>query len=147
MKSIEELLSSLDRTPEHVVVAARQSFRCRAAGDQLAELTYDSSEDLLGLTSSVRGTSTRQLCFATEDSSVEIELREDAQLLVGQLIPSGPVEIELTIPSGSEAGDVRWRERADEVGRFAIDDVPAGPIRLRWTASSGRQVSTEWFRS
>jgi hypothetical protein len=132
-----------DAVPASAVSAAKAGFRWRAIDDELAELAYDSSDDLLGLTN-VRGASTRQLCFAAHAVSMEIELRDEAQLLVGQLIPTGPAEIELV--ALARPGVTR-RELADEVGRFAIDEVPAGPIRLRWTGASGRRLATDWFRA
>jgi hypothetical protein len=132
-----------DAVPATAVEAAKGGFKWRATGDELAELTYDSSDDLLGLTS-VRGASTRQMCFAAGSASVEIELRDNARLLVGQVIPTGPAEVELV--AFAEPGPAR-RQRADEVGRFVVEDLPAGPVRLRWIEGSGRRVATDWFRA
>lgn len=143
-RRIAEWLRADDTVPSSAVIAAKDGFRWRATDEDLAELTYDSSDDLLGLTN-VRGASTRQLCFAAGPASVEVELRDESQLLVGQLIPTGPAEIEL-IALAEPA--VAKKELADDVGRFAIDGLPAGPIRLRWTEGrSGRRVATDWFRA
>lgn len=143
---IGALLRAEDAIPAHVVDAARASYHCRAAEDELAELTYDSFDDLFGLTA-VRGSSTRQLCFAAGDTSVELELREGAQLLVGQLIPTGSADVELATPADPRSRQPRRRLRADELGRFAIEDLPAGPIRLRFTPAAGRPMTTDWFRT
>jgi len=132
-----------DSVPPSAITAAKAGFSWRSTDESLAELTYDSSDDLLGLTN-VRGSSTRQLCFAAGAGSVEIELRDESDLLVGQVIPTGPDEIELISVARPTAPR---RAPADELGRFAIGSLPAGPIRLRWTEGSGRRVATDWFRA
>jgi hypothetical protein len=140
--SVAGWLRAEDAVPATAVEAAKDGFKWRATDDELAELTYDSADDLLRLTD-VRGASTRQLCFAAGPASVEIELRDDARMIVGQVIPTGPADIQVV----AFAGGTALSRKADEVGRFVVEDVPAGPIRLRWSQGSGRRVATDWFRA
>jgi hypothetical protein len=128
-----------DRT---VVGAARGVFAWRQA---FADLESDlallelSSDSLLEPELAVRSAgpdSPRILTFENEGTGVEIEVSDHG--IVGQLIPPGPGEVELLTAAGPVGG-----VSADEVGCFAFESVPAGPIRIAVRAAD-RTVMTDW---
>ncbi|MGH9163937.1 MAG: hypothetical protein ACRDZW_00270 [Acidimicrobiales bacterium] len=140
-----ELLSRLaqvalrtDAVPPAVMAAARASFTWRTVDDELAELTYDSGivPELAGVRS-YEGA--RQLTFEAPGLVLEMELSEGLQV-VGQVVPPQPASIELRHPGGAIA------VQADDLGRFAVAGVPAGPVSLRCQGLSGSAaITTDWL--
>jgi hypothetical protein len=122
-----------DPVPADLFTAARNAFALRTLDEELADLLFDSLLDdaLVG----VRGSTTRQLTFGVEDLTIDVDL--DAGGLIGHLSPSGPATVELQTPDSILDADV------DDLGRFFLDQRPAGPFRLR-VAVAGKWVTTEW---
>lgn len=131
--------NQFDPVPAAVSAAARAAFAWRAMGGELAELIYDSWVDDSAL-AGVRGSSdTRQLTFEAPGLTVEVEVGEGAApRLVGQLVPAYPGTVELRHGGGSLTVAV------DDTGRFAAENLPAGPLSLRCTADASSPVETEW---
>jgi hypothetical protein len=132
-------LEAVDPVPEHVLDAAKGAFTWRTIDAELASLVFDSAaEDLIG----VRSAETlRQLTFSAPGFEVELIILSDAtRRLVGQLVPPQPAEIVLH----HEAGETVVQ--SDSLGRFTIDDVPVGSVRLtcRLDGEEGSVVQTEW---
>ena len=132
-------LDAVDPVPEHVLDAAKAAFTWRTIDAELASLVFDSAaEDLIG----VRSAETpRQLTFSSPGFEVELIILSDAtRRLVGQLVPPQPAEIVLHHETGERA------VRSDSLGRFTIDDVPVGSVRLtcRLQGENGPAVQTEW---
>ena len=106
---------------------------------ELAELTSDlmSDNQLAGVRS---GRTPMRLTFEAARFTVELEVLKTAtgRRLLGQFIPPTPGEVEVRHRAGTTS------VAADEVGRFRVDDVAAGPVSLRCVAGS-RAVQTDWF--
>lgn len=144
LATLRDVAGRADPPPAQVVDAARAAFAWRTVDAELAELSYDSTADdkeLAGLRGP--GTATgRLLSFASGDMTVEIEVSAagGTARLVGQLLPGQPARVEARYPGGTVTTE------ADELGRFAVEDLPAGPLSLRCHLAGGaRPVSTEWF--
>jgi hypothetical protein len=133
-----------DPVPPEVLQAARESFTWRTIDAELAALTYDSAVDDPA-TSVVRGLEgPRMLSFEASELSVELEVTAVGarRRLVGQLVPPQPARVEVRNRAG------RSLVQADELGRFRIEEVAAGPSSLRChlTGPHGTvPVVTDWI--
>jgi hypothetical protein len=122
-----------DPLPASLFASSRAAFALRTLDDELADLLFDSLLDdaLVG----IRGGTARQLTFGVEDLTIDVDLDTDG--LVGHVSPTGPATVELQTPDAIHDADI------DELGRFFLDQPPAGPFRLR-VAVAGKWVTTEW---
>lgn len=132
-----------ERSPEHVREAARAALSWRDPDAALATLVADSADPDQQLESAVRGGGPpRLLAYATADVSIDVEVTEGptgATTLVGHLAPVGSAHIAVDHRDGVAAAT------ADELGRFRVDGVRRGPVRLRCTlAGADTPVHTEW---
>jgi hypothetical protein len=126
-----------DPPPHHVLDAARAAGARVGLEGELLELRFDSLVDAGAATRA--GPGGRVLRFGAPDCTVEVELRGARAVdVVGQLAPAGPDEVELTHAGG------RTRAPVDDLGRFTVEGVPAGPASLAWTAPDGGRVRTAW---
>jgi hypothetical protein len=152
---LAELRSVVDRAdpiPDAVIAAARASFGWRTIDAELAELVADSASSTSAATDSGRtlvgatraGAAPRLLTFEGAGLTVEVEVAETGPTatnrhLVGQLIPVGPASITVRWSGGTRV------VAADEFGRFAVDDIPAGPISMAVArAGAASPVVTSW---
>ena len=131
----------LDPCPVDVLMAAHACFQWRSVDEELADLVFDSAlleADLVGVRSSGGA---RQLAFEAPDLMVEVEVDLDGEpQLMGQLVPSGPAEIEI------RSLDTSVRVAADGEGRFCANGLVRGPMSLRVTPSrpGHEPASTAW---
>jgi hypothetical protein len=138
LADLSSLYESDDPTPERVLAAARGTFAWRDFDHELAHLLDD--ESLVG--QAVRGTGDhRLLTFEAEHLTFVVEATELAhgRKLVGQVVPAGPHELWLESAGGTSAV-----APVDELGRFSLAQLPAGPTRLRCELPDGTRVVTEW---
>ena len=134
-----------DGLPPGVLAAARAAFGLRGVDAELADLVADSFETA----HLVRGPSVRRLlAWAAGTVSVDVEVSGTgpARRLVGTVEGAGgPVTVE-SAAAGRAAGrpaDPVTLE-LDDAGRFSVDGVPGGPVRLRVTRAGARAVITAW---
>lgn len=139
---LRDLFEVTDPVPGHVVEAAEASLTWRTIDAELADLIADSAEaPLVGVRSHESPAGTRLLTFEGQGLLVEVEVSSlgDSRRLLGQLVPPRTAEIEVRWPGGA------LLRTADEVGHFAADAVPPGPVSLvcRFAAAGG-PVATSW---
>ena len=145
-KLLQDLARTVARTdpvPPSVLAAARATFTWRTIDAELAALSYDSVLDERPL-AGIRGAATeRVLTFEASGVSIEVEVREDGQRrsIIAQLVPPQQADVALDHRDGTAS------VVADELGRFAVDDIPAGPVRLRVRNAGPAAVAvhTEWL--
>jgi hypothetical protein len=140
---IREATSVEDAVPDQVVEAAREAWTWRTVDAELAALLHDSTVDD-GALAGVRGPgAVRALSFGAGDHMIEVEIGEDGdrRRLVGQVMPA-PALGERTIVVDRIDGPSLELE-LDELGRFGVDRLPPGLVRLRTMGVDGRVV-TEW---
>ncbi len=145
LAELRRLASVIDPVPAESVAAARSAFAWRTMDAELAdltvlaELTGDSAVDamLAGVRSSAMPT---MLTFDAPGLTIEVEVSEvgEERRLIGQLVPPAAGAVEVRHRGGVTSVAV------DEVGRFSIDGVRAGPVSLRCSAPV-TGVETDWF--
>lgn len=139
LAELRALAAQCDPIPPEAIAAARSAIAWRTMDAELAELTDELSSDpqLTG----VRSVDTPALLtFESAALTVELEVRPTAtgRRLIGQLVPPSRGEVVVRHRGGTST------VAADEVGRFTVDDLPAGPASLRCSAGSAL-VETDWF--
>lgn len=141
--ALGELLRASQPPPSWTVELAKASYGLRAVDAELALLTSDS--DLAPAQSALRsGEAPRLTVFDGQDLSVEIEIEPGARAgswrVVGQLTPTAPARIQVRQPSAEPF----WVE-ADDLGRFAVDQLRKGPLSLICTRAGRPPAVTEWI--
>jgi len=127
-----------DPVPSAVLEAARGALLWRDFDAELAKLL--DGAPLVGQETRTAGDQ-RLLTFEAEHLTFVVEATELAhgRKLVGQVVPAGPRELWL------ESADGESKVAAvDELGRFSLSPLPAGPARLRCELPDGTRVVTEW---
>ncbi|MDQ3897018.1 MAG: hypothetical protein M3326_07185 [Actinomycetota bacterium] len=142
LAELRSAASRVDPVPDAALLAARSAFAWRTMDAELAELTADSlvDDEAMALVRSVDVPAL--LTFEAPGFTLEVEVATTGgrRRLLGQLVPPQPARVEVRHRHG------RLEVAADEVGRFAIDDVPPGPLSLRCEAAApGVVVETDWF--
>jgi hypothetical protein len=136
---LRELAQRADPVPPAVIAAARGSYAWRTIDAELAGLELDTADEqhLAGVRSG--GYGMRMLVFSTPEWSLELAVTDER--IDGQLIPSGPAQVEIRTPAGAVESVV-----ADEFGRFTVIPPPTGMISLHCGKPGGASVVTEWTR-
>jgi hypothetical protein len=148
MGQLRSLFDRLDPVDNGLLEQARFAYTWRTVDAELAELSFDSLVDR-EMMAGVRddGASTlgpRMLGFGAvvggEDVAIEVEITagSDRPVLVGQVLPARPGTVE--VQSGS--GEVTAVD-ADGLGRFRVEPVPGGPLRLR-VRHGDSMIQTTW---
>jgi hypothetical protein len=145
MAQLSRLAGELDAVPEHVAAAARAAISTRDLDSELAELVADSSatepELEFELVRHGAADQDRLLSFDSGELQVELEVIQDGDdlTLIGQVIGTAPVDCLL------EYGDSRRVALpTDELGRFLVEGLSGGPVRVRCRSATGASVSTAW---
>ena len=143
MTMFSALAARMDPVPAAVLEAARSSFTWRTIDAELAEIAFDSvvSQPLAGVRGAVTGP--RLLTFEAPGLVVELEVTEvgDRRRLVGQIVPTGAADVEVR----SGGGTATATATADHMGRFAVDEVPGGPVSVRVLRPGTDPVETDWI--
>ena len=141
MTMFSALAARMDPVPAAVLEAARSSFTWRTIDAELAEIAFDSvvEQPLAGVRGPVTGP--RLLTFEAPGLVVELEVTEVAERrrLVGQLVPTGSADVDV------RHGDGTTTATADDMGRFAVDEVPGGPVSVRVVRPDTDPVETDWI--
>lgn len=148
LRELRSLLARLDPVDPRLLDRARFAYSWRTVDRELAELSFDSLVDQ-DLAMAVRAggdpaLEPRMLGFGAvvggEDVAIEVEITAGPgrPALVGQLLPPRSMTVELQAGSG-EVDTVC----SDELGRFLIEPVPGGPVRL-CIRHGERVVQTTW---
>lgn len=148
LDELRALLGRLDPIPLQLVDDVRQAFCWRTVDTELAELSFDSLVDrepaLAVRAEGDPATEPRMLGFGAvvdgADVSIDVEVTTTAggSSLVGQLWPAGAGSVEVQVGGGGTD-----TVPADEFGRFQVEPVPPGPVRLR-VEHGDRAVQTTW---
>lgn len=135
----------VDSTPTDVLVAARAAFLARDLDGEIAVLTADSrnADETLYLPIRAEPDSAQGhwlLTFEGGGIRVDIEVGdEQGQLrLLGLLSGASADECYLESTGNQQLLDV------DSLGRFVVEGIAHGPIRLRCQSPDGTRVTTAW---
>ena len=148
LHELRALFDRVDPVDPRLLEQARSAYTWRTVDAELAELSFDSLVDremLAGVRDDATATlGPRMLGFGAvaggEDVAIEVEISpgHDRPVLVGQLLPPRRAAVELQAGSGEVTTVV-----SDELGRFRVEALPAGPLRLR-VRHGDRIVETTW---
>jgi hypothetical protein len=119
------------------VAVARAAIELGQADDALAELVFDSLESATAMRHE-GVVEARALGFVASGYRLDVELLDDGGVVLGQLDPAGPAQVDLETANGVQ------RAPADDLGRFRFRDA-RGPLRLRVTTGSASIVLTPWI--
>jgi hypothetical protein len=140
----EENLVSLLRTgldvsdpvPADVTDFAKAALSWRNIDAELAELSYDSSEE----PAAVRGVATaRILAFESAEWMVDLEYDAFSGHLMGQIEPARHMTVELHVI------DKVLSTESDDEGRFGFDGIDNGPVAFVIRIEGEQVVKTEWI--
>lgn len=143
-EELRRLIATRDPVPANVQAAAREVWTWRDIDAELAELSCDSLDASRTGLALVRGTALapRLLVFEASDLTLEFEVLQDddSRSITGRLLPPRAAEISVEHPDGAVV------VVADALGRFLVDRLPGGLVRLscRLTSPAGRLVVTTW---
>jgi hypothetical protein len=139
---LRAIFGHLDPVPQLLEDGARAAFTWRTVDAELAELMRDSAEAEEEAGSLVRGGhGPRQLSFESPRLGIELEVTATGPRLrrvEGQLLP--PADATITFERPGEDG---LTVQADELGRFVLDGLRAGVVRLH-VALGGAQIAIPW---
>lgn len=133
-----------DPVPADVLAAAYAAIELRDLDAQLAQLLRDTALDDDKELAGVRGAvATRSLTFAMGQErfvEVDVEMAGELRVLTGYVVPAtgGTITVEHTA-GGPLHGAI------DDGGRFAVEGVPGGPVRLRIAIDGAAAIVTEWL--
>lgn len=142
------LIARIDPVPEHVVAAARAALSLRALDAELATLISDSAAE--PVTAAVRGEpltalgakpDIRLLSFEASGARLDVEVTGlgGGFRIVGQI--AGTEADSAVVEDGSSAHELP----VDESGRFRVDGLTGGRVRLRFLTADGATVATTWI--
>lgn len=139
--ALRAVLAEADPVPPEALAMASAALAWRDIDTALAALISDSLA--VSSMATVRGTPPRLLSFATDQVTIDLEVTAEAGTvrLLGQVAPAMTADIMVEFTGGTRAG------QADQMGRFAIDGLPSGWLRVAVTTTGTEQIRshTEWF--
>jgi hypothetical protein len=134
---LQHALDELDPVPDDAIAVARSAASLGRVDEALAELLFDSLLDEPGLAVRSDVLEARSLAFQGGGHRLDLELLDDGDVVLGQLDPAGPAEVDLESAEGTRVG------AADDLGRFRFDGA-RGPVRFRVRLQS-REILTPWI--
>ena len=139
---LRAIFGQMDPVPQLLQDGARAAFTWRTVDAELAELMRDSAEAEEDVDALVRGGhGPRQLSFESPKLGIELEVTATGpreRRLEGQLLP--PADATVTIERPGEDG---LSVQSDELGRFVLDGLRAGVLRLH-VMLRGVQIAIPW---
>ncbi|GIJ24810.1 hypothetical protein [Micromonospora lutea] len=148
-----DLIRAADAPPAAAAELAKQSFGLRQVDTELAALVADSAVDVVGtaVRAGKEATAPRLLTFEVagptetdEPQAVEVEVSPSGRYrrLLGQLQPPAAARVEVR----QAAGDAVRQVDADDQGRFVVEAVGVGLMRLTWQRPGRNAITTAWVR-
>ena len=138
LAALREAIRARQAVPSWFVETATNAYAWHNIDAELAQLTYDSENDLSRAAGTRSETaSIRALTFTSPHLSLKLEVTESS--LLGQIIPPRAGTVETHVTAGVSTSPV------DEIGYFAVKPIPASPFRLRFRTADGIDVVTGWI--
>jgi hypothetical protein len=146
MADLRRIAAAVDGPPADVLAAARAAFLTRDLDGELALLVADTrTAEGEAAYEPVRADATPaqgSWLLSFEGGGVQVDMEVDEEhgriRLIGQF--SGASGDEYYLESEGERRPIE----VDDLGRFIVDDVRHGPVRLRCRSADGAPVTTVW---
>jgi hypothetical protein len=141
LANIQTVFEEIDPVPAGVVEAAKAGYAWRTIDAELAELAELVDDSALAPTAGIRGQGgPRLLTFEGPTVTVVVEVSEIGthRRILGQLVNPQEADVEVRHADGSTTVP------ADDLGRFSVEGVPAGPVSFVCHTGSGQSVVTSW---
>jgi len=146
LDAYRRIFAAVDGTPTDVLAAAREAFHTRDLDGEIAVLVADSrtaGTDTVYLPVRAEPDPAQGhwlLSFAGGGIRVDMQVGEEQGrlLLLGMFSGTSGEEYYL------ESADGQRRIDVDRLGRFAVEGVAHGPVRLWCRSSDGIRVTTDW---
>ena len=146
LTALRRIASAVDGPPSTVLEAARAAFLTRDLDAEIAGLTADSraADETAYEPARAEDPAQGQWLLSFEGGGLHIDVEIDDEhgrmRLLGQF--SGPTVSEciLYAESGPVPVDL------DGLGRFIVDGLTHGRVRLRCVLADGRRITTTWVR-
>ena len=140
---LNTVVEQVDPVPELSYEMARATFTLRDLDSELAALTHDSALASGDLVRSVGVVEVRLLSYEAGELTVELQVSErgETRTVLGE-VHGGAVE-RITVQTAGALVDLV----PDGLGRFRVEDLPAGPFRIRLVTADGRTITTSWARA
>lgn len=140
---LRRVAEQVDPVPELSSELARATFSLRDLDSELAALTHDSALATGELVRAAGRSDARLLSYEAGELTVELQVTSsgEARTVLGE-VQGGTVERIAVHAGGGVVETV-----PDDLGRFRLDDLPAGPFRIRLETADGRAVTTSWVRA
>jgi hypothetical protein len=145
LSELRRIAAAADGPPTTVLEAARAVFLTRDLDTEIADLVADSRSWLAY--DQVRAGEEEaqgQWLLSFEGGGIHIDLEVDdggSSLRLVGMMSGAPVD-ECVLEAEGQSRAVAF----DRLGRFVIDGLVPGPIRMRCRLSDGRRVTTRWVR-
>jgi hypothetical protein len=138
LAAIARVHARVDPVPELVREAAHAAFGWRDPDAAVAELVADEAPAEAGARAAG---GPRLLSFALGDLTVDLEVHAhgSSRRVLGMLSPVAAGRLH------ARRGIAEDEVALDAWGRFVLEDLPAGPFRLRWRPATGPAVVTSWI--
>jgi hypothetical protein len=137
---LRRLAQAAEPVPELLLESARAAFTLRTLDAELAELVHDSAVDPdLVLVRGPGDDAVRMLSFEHGSVAVDLQVSETpaGRELLGLVTGAvGDVEVE-------QAGG-RTTVALDDAGRFVVQGLATGPVRVHLHAEDGTAITTSW---
>lgn len=141
-RRLRALATEADPPPALVVDAAKAAFALRDLDAELAVLVADSAVDDPAVLTRAVVSDVRMLSFECGDVAVELDVETDPLSRRVRLsgLAVGAVGAVVLVRS-----DARISADLAADGRFVVENVAPGPLRLELTTPDGRRVTTSWI--
>jgi hypothetical protein len=145
LNELRRVAAAVDGPPAAVLEAARAAFLTRELDAEIADLVADSrTSSAYEQVRAAEAEAGGHWLLSFEGGGIHIDLEVDdsgpSLRLVGMLTGVRVEECALQAEGRSRAVTL------DQLGRFVVDGVAPGPIRMRCRLSDGRRVTTRWVR-
>jgi hypothetical protein len=138
---LRRILPTVDGLPAAVREAARAAFLTRDLDAEIAALVTDSrrqgSSEAVRADQEAQGRWQLSFCGCGVLIDMEVDHERGRLRLLGHVL-GGAAECRLESDAGLRPVEL------DALGRFVIDGLQTGPIRLRCRLADGRQLTTAW---
>ena len=124
--------------PEHHIDMLMTGYDLMNSDDLVADLAHDSATMAAAAGLRAGSTAVRELAFAAGRVTFDLEVIDDGRTIVGQLIGTTAGEIV------AESAERSVTAPVSSDGRFRLEDLTPGPLRLGVDHEGGRAVTT-WF--